>query len=92
MRALKYIAAFLSGFICAVLLIWYLILPKENQTHFDYGFTNGVMAGRREAVGAIQKEFGTCDGHITFKYLFGADNNYVVSIATNGIKTIRTIQ
>jgi hypothetical protein len=62
MRALKYIGTFLGGFICAALLVWFLILPKEDQFQFDYSFKNGVLQGRMDAVDAVQKEFGFYDG------------------------------
>jgi hypothetical protein len=91
MRALKYIGIFFGGFICAVLLVWFLVLPKEDQAQFDYGFTNGVIRGHLEAVDAIQKEFGTYDDHLPYKTLFSAYTSDVVSIETNGVKTVRVI-
>jgi hypothetical protein len=39
----------------------------------------------------IQKEFGTYDANKPFKLLFEADASSVVSIETNGVKTIRVI-
>lgn len=91
MSALKYIGTFLGGFICASVLFIFLILPEENHGQFDYGFTNGVIQGHLEAVDAIQKEFGVCDSHSPGKYLFGAYTSEVVSVETNGIKTVRVI-
>jgi hypothetical protein len=86
MKAFKYIGTFLSGFICAVVLVWFLILPKERKVQFD----NGVIQGHFDAVDAIQKEFGVCDSHIPSKRIFEAYSD-VVSIETNGVKTIRVI-
>jgi len=91
MRTLKYIGTFLGGFICASLLFIFLILPGEDRGQFDYGFTNGVVQGHLDAVDAIQKEFGTCDSHMPLKGLFGAYTSEVVSIETNGVKTVRVM-
>jgi len=91
MHALKYLGTFLGGFICASVLFIFLILPQEDHLQFDYGFTNGVIRGHLEAVDAIQNEFGTCDSHIPSKRLFGAYTSDVVSIETNGVKTVRVI-
>jgi hypothetical protein len=91
MRALKYTGTFLGGFICAIALVWFLILPREDRYQFDYGFTNGVVRGHLEAVDAIQKEFGTCDTHASSNRLFGAYTSDVVVIETNGVKTVRVI-
>jgi hypothetical protein len=88
---MKYIGTFLGGFICATLFFVFLILPGEDRSQFDYGFTNGVVRGRLEAVDAIQKEFGTCDSHISSNRLFGAYTSDVVSIETNGVKTVRVV-
>jgi hypothetical protein len=91
MRALKYIGTFLGGFICAIVLVWFLILPKEDQFQFDYGFKNGVLQGRMDAVDAVQKEFGLYDGHSPYKFLFEIHTSDLISIETNGVKTIRVI-
>ena len=91
MRTLKYIATFLCGFICASVLFIFLLLPEEDRLQFNYGFTNGVIRGHLEAADAIQNEFGTCDSHIPSKRLFGAHDSDVVSIETNGVKTVRVV-
>jgi len=88
---LKFSAIFLAGFICASALCIFVILPEENQGQFDYGFTNGVVQGHLEAIDAIQKEFGLYDGHSPYKFLFEAYTSDVVSIETNGVKTVRVI-
>lgn len=91
MRASKFIGTFLGGFVCASVLFIFLMLPEENRGRFNYGFTNGVIQGHLEAVDAIQKEFGTYDDRLPYKHLFGAYTSEVVSIETNGIKTVRVI-
>jgi hypothetical protein len=86
MRAWKYIGTFLVGFIFAI-----VILHKNNQAQFDYGFQNGVLQGRMDAVDAVQKEFGLYDGHSPYKFLFEIHTSDLISIETNGVKTIRVI-
>jgi len=85
---MKYIGTFLAGFICAAILSWLVILPKETKVQFDHGFTNGVVQGHFDAIDAIQKEFGICESNIPSKHIFGTYSE-AVSIETNGIKTIR---
>ena len=91
MRALKYIGTFLGGFICAGVLVWFFVLPKEDQAQFDYGFQNGELRGRMDAVDPIQKEFGLYDGHSPYKVLFQIHTTDVISIETNGVETIRVV-
>ena len=93
MRTLKYIGAFLAGFICATLLFVFLIMPADNRAGFDFGFENGVIRGHLDAVDAINKEFGTYDERLglPYKSLFGAYTSDVISIETNGVKTVRVI-
>ncbi len=79
------------GFVCASVLFICVLLPKENQFQFDYGFKNGVLQGRMDAVDAVQKEFGLYDGHSPYKVLFEIHTTDLISIETNGIKTIRVI-
>lgn len=91
MGALKYIGTFFGGFICAAMLGWFLILPKEEQAKFDYGFRNGRLRGQMDAVDAVQKEFGTYDGHSPYKFLFEVHTTDLISVETNGVKTVRVI-
>ena len=91
MRALKYIATFLAGFICASVLFIFLLFPEEDRLQFNYGFTNGVIRGHMDVVDAIQKEFGTYDDHLPYKPLFSVHTSDVVSIETNGVKTVRVV-
>jgi hypothetical protein len=88
---MKHIRAFLGGFICAAILIWFLFLPKEDKAQFDEGFRNGELQGQMDVIDAIQKEFGLYDGHGPYKFLFEVHTTDLVSIETNGIKTVRII-
>ena len=91
MRALKYIGTFFGGFICAVLLVWFLVLPGEDRAQFDYGFTNGEQRGQMDVVDVISKEYGFYDGHGPYKALLDVHARDLISIETNGVKTIRVI-
>jgi hypothetical protein len=88
---LKYIAAFFAGFVCASALFIFVILPKEQHDKFEFGRGNGMVAGRFEAADALQKEFGNYDGHAPYKVLFSEKTTDVISIETNGVKTVRVI-
>jgi hypothetical protein len=88
---LKYSMTFVAGFVCASLVFIFVVLPKENSGQFEYGYDNGVIGGRMQAADAIQNEFGTYDKHSAYKVLFSVHTADVVSIETNGVKTVRVI-
>ena len=44
-----------------------------------------------DAVDAVQNEFGLYDGHSPYKFLFEVHTSDLISIETNGVKTIRVI-
>jgi len=88
---LKYFITFVVGFICASVLFVFAVLPGENRAGFQYGYGNGITAGRLQAVDAIQKEFGLYDGHGPYKVLLEVHTSDVISIETNGVKTVRVI-
>jgi len=87
----KNLVVFFGGFICACILFIFLFLPMEDRAQFNYGYTNGLVGGRLEGVDEIQKEFGTYDGHSSYKVLFSVHTSDVIAIETNGIKTVRVI-
>ena len=91
MRTLKCLATFLVGFVCASALFIFVILPKETHDKFDFGRKNGIVAGHFEAADALQKEFGLYDGHSPYKILLSEKTTDVISIETNGVKTVRVI-
>jgi hypothetical protein len=91
MRTLKYIGIFLGGFVCAFLLWGFVLSPRDYWNGYHDGREFGIDDGHREAAQMIQKEFGTYDANKPFKLLFEADASSVVSIETNGVKTIRVI-
>jgi len=82
---------FVLGFIvgsmaCAVILGF--VLFRET---FDQGRRQGQIDGRREAAEALGKEFGQYDGHSPYKVMFSVKTTDVISVETNGIKTVRII-
>ena len=91
MRLPKGLGTFLGGFICAAILVWLVVLPKEQLSRFEYGFKNGELRGQMDVVDAIQKEFEVYDGHTPYKSLFRVHTSELISIETNGVKTIRVI-
>jgi hypothetical protein len=91
MSILKYLATFFVGFICASALFIFVILPKEAHDKFEFGRTNGIVAGHFEAADALQREFGLYDGHSPYRVLFSEKTTDVISIETNGVKTVRVI-
>lgn len=91
MRAWKHIGTFLGGFICATLLVWFVILPKEDQFQFDYGFKNGEMRGQMDVVDIISKEFGFYGGHSSYKVLLDVKERDLISFETNGVKTVSVV-
>ncbi|HEX5219121.1 MAG TPA: hypothetical protein VFZ59_06100 [Verrucomicrobiae bacterium] len=66
-------------------------LLRERREKFQFGRTNGIVAGRFEAADALEKEFGRYDGHAPYKVLFSVKTTDVVSMETNGVKTVRVI-
>ena len=64
---------------------------SERRDKFDYGRKHGMVAGRFEAADALGKEFGYYDRHSPYKVLFSVKSSDVISIETNGVKTVRII-
>lgn len=64
---------------------------KERRDKFEFGVKNGVIAGRFDAAGSLEKEFGRYDGKTPYKLLFSVKTTDVVCIETNGVKTVRII-
>jgi hypothetical protein len=67
------------------------LLIIERRGKFEDGLRSGIIAGRREAAQAIEKEFGFYDRHSPYERLFSVKSTDVISIETNGAKTIRVI-
>jgi hypothetical protein len=93
MSTLKYIGTFFggfsAGFFCALVLSLFSSVQKD-QWQYKYGFTSGFHQGELNAVYQIQSEFGFYDNRLPYKFLYGT-NEEVVSIETNGVKTVRVI-
>jgi hypothetical protein len=86
MRALKYIGIFVAGFLCAIILVCYWLLPER----YDEGVAAGEWNGQMEELTAIEKEFGVCEVPGTNKVVFQVYGE-LISIETNGVKTIRVV-
>jgi hypothetical protein len=72
-------------------IIFIPLLFSERQNKFEFGRSNGMVAGRFEAADAIEKEFGRYDGHAPYKVVFSVKTTNVISTETNGVKTVRVI-
>ena len=80
---------FTGGAVCAVILL--PVLLAERVSRFDYGRHHGHISGRRETAEALGREFGQHDGRSPYKVLFSVKTTDVISVETNGIKTVRII-
>ena len=85
---------FVLGFVvgcaaCAIVLVPALL--SERRSKYDYGYKNGGIAARIQAVEVLDKEFGQYDGRSPYKVLFSVKTADVVSVETNGIKTVSII-
>ena len=85
---------FLLGVFVGIVVSAVVFVPlflSERRDKFDFGRKNGVVAGRFEAADALEKEFGRYDGHKPYKVLLSVKTTDVVSIETNGVRTVRVI-
>jgi hypothetical protein len=86
----KFAAGFvMGGAVCAVVLV--PVLLAERASKFNFGRHHGQIDGRREAAEALGREFGQYDGRSPYKVLFSVKTIEVISVETNGIKTVRII-
>ena len=98
----KFILGLFVGFAISGLCVFGLLIAK-GRTSFLEGRTKGITAGRFEVAEAIEKEFGRFDGKGAYQVLLSTTGrvdyfsgpvtktNTVVSIETNGVKTVRVI-
>ena len=83
------------GMILGVTLMAALLIPiaiHERRRSWDYGVTSGRIDGLFEAADALDKEFGRYDGQGDYKLLLSVKSGAIISIVTNGVKTVRIIQ
>jgi hypothetical protein len=86
----KFVLGFIVGVaVCAVILVPILLAERRNK--FDYGRNQGHIDGLREAANALGKEFGYYHDHSPNNVLFSVKTTDVISVETNGIKTVRII-
>jgi hypothetical protein len=86
----KFALGVLVGIVISA-VIFVPLLRGERKDKFEFGRTNGIIAGRFEAADVLEKEFGRYDGHAPYKVLFSVKTTDVVSTETNGVKTVRVI-
>lgn len=67
------------------------VLRWERQLSWQLGVDTGTISGQRLAADALEKEFGNHDGRTPSKVLYSVKTTDVVSIETNGVRTVRVI-
>jgi hypothetical protein len=83
---------FAYGVIVGVLLAACVLVPYarlERRISWDAGTITGAIHGGRQAADALEKEFGRWDGVTPSKTIYTVKHTTLVSIETNGVKTIR---
>jgi hypothetical protein len=86
--------SFVIGLMAGVVLASVIFIPVlrwQRQLSWRLGVTAGTIQGKRFAADALGKEFGQTDGTALSKNIFSVKHTDVVSIETNGIKTVRVI-
>ena len=71
-----------------------VFIPLERsavRTSWDLGVKSGVIDGKFLAADALEKEFGRYDGKTQYSFLFSVKTTDVISIETNGVRTVRVI-
>jgi hypothetical protein len=86
----KLALGFLLGAAVAALVLW-PVLKHERRLSWDYGRKAGIIQGHFDAADALQKEFGFCPSNLTGKVLLSVKTTLVVSVETNGVKTVRVV-
>jgi hypothetical protein len=85
---------FLLGVFVGVVVSAVAFVPlflSERRDKFNYGRENGMVAGRFRALDALGNEFGWYDRHSPYKVVFSVKGGDVISVETNGVKTVRVI-
>jgi hypothetical protein len=80
----------LAGIVISTIL-FVPLLVSERRNKFQFGRVNGIVEGLFEASTALEKEFGRYDGRTPYKRLYGVKTTDIVSIETNGVRTVRLI-
>jgi hypothetical protein len=85
---------FVSGLFVGAAISSAVFVPlkrSEVQTSWDLGVKSGIIEGKLFAADALQKEFGLHDAGASFKPIFSVKTTEVVSVKTNGVRTVRVI-
>jgi hypothetical protein len=67
------------------------VLIHERRNQYTIGHNAGKIDGLLEAARAPENEFGRYDGHAKYRRLFGVKTTDVISVDTNGTRTVRII-
>ena len=86
----KTVIPFLAGVALATIVLLPLLRFERRQS-WEYGRKAGIIQGHFDAADALQQEFGVWDSKAPHKVLLQVKTTSVVSVETNGIKTVRTI-
>ncbi|HWY74568.1 MAG TPA: hypothetical protein VN281_03070 [Verrucomicrobiae bacterium] len=70
----------LGGFVGVAIsaVVFVPLLLSERRDKFEFGRKAGMVAGRFEAVDALEKEFGRYDGHTPYKVLFSVKTTDII--------------
>ena len=85
---------FAAGLLLGLLIATAIFLPFlhwQKQISWELGVTTGTIQGKRSAAEALGQEFGQIERATPSKNVFSVKHTDVVSIETNGIKTVRVI-
>jgi hypothetical protein len=85
----KFISGFLAGAAVSGVL-FFVLLRSERRYSWEGGRRSGIIQGHFDVADALQKEFGVHDGS-PYKLLLEVKTTDIVSVETNGIKTVRII-
>lgn len=86
----RFVQGFLVGAAVTGVLVSVSVLARAHNLS-RAGRISGRLLGLTEAAQALQDEFGELDGRPPCTVVFRIKTTDVVSIETNGIKTVRVI-
>ena len=79
----------IGGAVCSAIFV--PLLLSERVSKFEYGRNHGQIDWKQEAAEVLRKEFGEHNGELPYTVLFSVKATSVISVETNGIRTVRVI-
>ena len=67
------------------------LLIHERKAKFQFGLTNGRIQGQIDCAIVLDKAFGRYDGKSEYERLLSVKTTDIITIETNGVKTVRII-